>query len=88
MENYTYQIGFLEWQKWKVGFEEAQKSTLIAAIANAKLAVATMNPVELVWKRRHMPREIENANHIQSCIEEIESKKRPVHGTKRSHDEA
>lgn len=22
MENYAYQIGFLEWQKWKVGFAE------------------------------------------------------------------
>lgn len=89
MERPDYHGGFLGWQKWKVGFEEVQTSTIIAASAkkDAKLAVAGMNEAELVWKQRHMPRRIDKADHIRSCIEEIERKNGPVQGTKRSHDE-
>lgn len=73
-----------------MGFEEAKTNILIAASAkkDAKLSVAAMNEAELVWKRRQMPRGIDKSNQIHSCIEEIETKQTPVHGTKRSHDEA
>ena len=52
MEHPSYHGGLLGWQKWKVGFEEAQTHTLIAASTQkyAKLAVAAMNEAELVWK--------------------------------------
>ena len=51
MESLNYHGGYLGWQKWKRGFEEAQKNAFIGTSAkkDAKLAVAGMHEAELAW---------------------------------------
>ena len=67
MEHPSYHEGFFGWQKWKVGFEEAQTLTLTArAKKDTKLAVAAMNEAELAWNQHHMLCGIDKANGIHS----------------------
>lgn len=90
IERPNYFGGYLGWQKWKEGFEEARTSTFVGASAkkDAKLAVAGMNEAELDLERRYMVASINRSNHLRSCIKEMEKKNGPVHGTKRSYDDA
>ena len=67
MEHPNNHEGFFGWQKWKVGFEEAQTLTLTArAKKDTRLAVAAMNEAELVWNQHHMLCGIDKANGIHS----------------------
>ena len=86
----TLLLRHLWWKKWKAGFEEAQKNSLIDASGknNAKLAVAGMNKAEVGWDRRQKLRSFDQAKHRVPCRKEIQTKREAQCGFKRSHDEA